>query len=144
MKVPKLIPGGSHTDHRGMISFVNDFSLSVISRFYVITQSPENGPRAWQGHKEESKYFYCSQGSFLIKLVRIDHWDNPSDVLEVDSFLLSSDKSEVLAVPGGYANGLLAKEKGSQLIVFSERSVEDAIGDEFRYDKSNWVNWELI
>ena len=144
MKKPYLIQGGVHADERGRLGFVNQFRFPGINRFYTITQSPENGPRAWQGHKEEFKYFYCTQGSFLIKLVKIDNWENPSENPEIETFLLSAEQSAVLVVPGGYANGLLATKEGSQLMVFSERTVEDARGDEYRFDKSRWINWEKL
>lgn len=144
MSKPYIIQGGAHSDDRGRLGFVNDFRFPGINRFYTITQSPVNGPRAWQGHREESKYFYCTQGSFLIKLIEIDDWENPSENLEIASFLLTAEKSEVLVVPGGFANGLLAKEDESQLMVFSEMTVEDARGDEYRFDKKCWINWEKI
>ena len=144
MKRPHLISGGLHADERGKLAFVNDFSFPGIKRFYTITQSPQNGPRAWQGHREESKYFYCTKGSFLINLVGIDNWEKPADQLEVLSFKLSSEKSEILAVPGGFANGLYALTDDAQIIVFSERTVEEARGDEYRYDKTRWFNWEKL
>ena len=118
--------------------------LSGIKRFYTISQSPENGPRAWQAHREESKYFYCTTGTFLIALVKIDDWENPSETLEYLTFELSAEKSQVLVVPGGYANGMLAREADSQLAVFSEWTVEEARHDEFRFDKARWINWKKI
>ena len=109
-KTPTLIKGGIFSDHRGSLSFVNDFVLDEVKRFYTITQSPENGPRAWQGHKTESKYFYCVRGSFAVKLVEIDDWKHPSENLPVHAFEISEKESEVLVIPGGYANGLKALE----------------------------------
>jgi dTDP-4-dehydrorhamnose 3,5-epimerase len=144
LKAPYLIQGGSHTDNRGTISFVNGFTLPDINRFYTITQSPENGPRAWQGHRHEYKHFYCSKGAFLIALVKIDDWEKPSEHLDYLTFELHAEKSQVLVVPGGYANGMLARADDSQLIVFSQWTVEEALHDEFRFDKSRWINWNKI
>lgn len=33
---PKVIQGGNFSDHRGTISYVNDFSFKDIERFYII------------------------------------------------------------------------------------------------------------
>ena len=56
---PKIIKGGKFSDHRGSISYVNDFSFADIERFYIISNSIENPIRAWQGHKLDAKNFYC-------------------------------------------------------------------------------------
>ena len=141
---PYLIKNGDFSDHRGTLTFVNDFSLNNVKRFYSICQSPENGPRAWQGHKTESKFFYCISGSFAVKLVLIDNWDRPSENLNLLSLELSARNSEVLVIPGGYANGLKALEQNSRLLIFSEFSIEDAKGDEQRFETQNWINWEKV
>lgn len=144
MNNPFLIKGGIFNDDRGRLRYVNDFQLENIKRFYTITQSPENGPRAWQGHKTESKYFYCLKGSFTLKLIRIENWDYPDDSHEVASYNLTELSSEILAVPGGYANGVMALEKSSQLLIFSEKTLEEAKGDEIKFDKDKWNNWKKL
>lgn len=55
--IPKVISGGCFSDHRGSISYVNDFTFENIERFYVISNSDENPIRAWQGHKLDAKKF---------------------------------------------------------------------------------------
>ena len=144
MREPFLIKGGIFSDERGVIRFVNDFTLEGIKRFYTIMQSPENGQRAWQGHKTESKYFYCLKGSFALRLAKIDDWDEPGSNPLIISFKLSDVNSEILVVPGGYANGIKALEKHSQLLIFSDVTVDEAKGDEVRFDKDRWLNWEKI
>ena len=63
-KRARLIQGGSHVDARGSISFVNDFDFKNVCRFYCITPKTKTEVRAWQGHKIESKWFYCISGVF--------------------------------------------------------------------------------
>ena len=65
----------------------------------------EKTTRAWQGHQIEYKYFYVVSGLFLICAVKIDNWQNPSKDLFVEEFILSEEKSWILAIPPGYANG---------------------------------------
>jgi len=144
MREPFLINGGIFSDERGVIRFVNDFTLEGIKRFYTITQSPESGPRAWQGHKMESKYFYCLKGSFALRLAKIDNWEEPGNSPEIKSFKLSDVNSDILVVPDGYANGIQALEEYSQLLIFSEKTIDEAKDDEVRFDKDRWINWKKI
>ena len=144
MTEPVLIKGGIFNDQRGTLRFVNDFALEGVKRFYTITQSPESGPRAWQGHKTESKYFYCLKGSFALRLAKIDDWDEPGSNPEIKSFKLSDVNSEILVVPRGYANGIKALDEDSQLLIFSDKTIDEANGDEVRFDKDRWINWEEL
>jgi len=144
MKEPHIIIGGTFHDQRGSLKFVNDFTLDGIKRFYTIVQSPDSGPRAWQGHKTETKYLFCLKGSFAIKLVKINNWENPENNPEIKSFTLSESKSEILVIPGGYANGIKALEKDSQLLIFSEKTIKEARDDEQRFEADKWINWKKI
>lgn len=140
---PRLIKGGIFTDHRGSLKYVNDFNLGNVNRFYTITQSPDHGARAWQGHKTEFKAFHCLKGAFAIRLAKIEDWENPGEP-EITAFTLSASESEILLIPGGYANGLKALEDDSRLLIFSEMTTEEAKGDEIRFDTNKWINWDKI
>lgn len=138
----KLIEGGIHDDERGTIAFVNDFDLSEVVRFYRITHPKTSIVRAWQGHQKESKWFHCYQGSFLIKLMKIDKWETPSKDLIPQVFELKNSQSQVLYIPPGYASGFKALEKNSSLMVFSDMTVENSMEDDFRFEKNYWFNWD--
>jgi dTDP-4-dehydrorhamnose 3,5-epimerase len=88
---PKIIKGAIFSDHRGTLSFVNDFSFPYIQRFYIISNSKDHPLRAWQGHKLNNKYFYCIQGAFRISYFKIDNWELPSKDLEVKSNILKAE-----------------------------------------------------
>ena len=141
---PYLIPGEIHQDERGSLAFVNAFDLVKFRRFYII--SPENKSiiRAWQGHKQESKAFYCLQESVVIAAVRIDNWSSPSQVLKPDIFRLSEGESQILIVPPGYATGIKAEKNQSKLLVFSDRTLQESRADDFRYDSNRWINWTKL
>lgn len=136
-----LIEGGCFLDERGGVQFVNDFDMTLIKRFYLISHSNTNVVRAWQGHKIENRWFYCVEGSFDIRLVKINNWDYPSDDLPVEKFILDSSKPKVLRIQNGYVNGIKALTKNSKLIVFSDYKLGDNINDEFRFDNNRWTNW---
>ena len=141
---PEYIHGKNHTDKRGVISFVTDFYLDQVKRFYMIEPADIDTVRAWQGHKKEQKWFCVTSGSFIIAIVRPDDWENPSADLEVAVFVLSSNSTGVLQVPGGYANGFKALEPRSKVIVFSDFTTEQSSNDSFRFDQSLWHDWNKI
>lgn len=134
----KIITGGLFSDDRGQLSFINDFDLSQTRRMYMIEPANTSLVRAWQGHKKEEKYFLVLQGSFTIGLVQVDNWSDPSSKLKPTFIELDANNPRVLCVPGGYANGIKANTAGSKLAVFSSRTLEEAKGDEFRFDIDKW------
>jgi dTDP-4-dehydrorhamnose 3,5-epimerase len=141
MEEIRIVEGGISVDERGAISHVNDFDMSDIERFYVIHQNDTSVIRAWHGHQFEKKYFYALKGSFTMAFVKVDNWENPSVELKPEIYTLSSDKSEVLCIPEGYANGLKANEPNSILLVYSNKVLSEAVNDSWRYDKDMWVDW---
>ncbi len=136
---PEIISGGTFSDERGTLSFVNDFNLKEIKRFYSIEHPDTDTVRAWQGHKIEQKWFFVSAGSFKISLVKIDDWENPSKDLEVRSFILTDDQPQVLHVPAGYANGIRAVKENSKLLIFSDLNKDDSMADNIRFDNNYWA-----
>jgi dTDP-4-dehydrorhamnose 3,5-epimerase len=141
MDKPVLIEGGQFSDERGSLRFVNSLDFKDVKRFYIIEQ-PKNVVRAWQGHKIEIKYFYAISGSFLICGVKINDWENPSLDLKVHEYHVSEEKSQILMIPGGYANGFKALEDNSKLLGFSNFSLEESKQDDYRFDKNMWKNWD--
>jgi dTDP-4-dehydrorhamnose 3,5-epimerase-like enzyme len=137
-KIPQLIKGGIHTDHRGQISFVNDMKFDAIERFYIISNSAENPLRAWQGHKIDHKYFYCIQGVIKVHFVKIDNWESPSKDLKAESVVLTASESNILHIPEGYANAIESLEVGSKLISFSTLPLDRTAEDDVRFDSGMW------
>lgn len=144
MNDPFIIQGGSHTDRRGSISYVNDFKFEGVKRFYIITHKDTSVVRAWQGHRFESKYFYCLKGAFLVNLVKIDNWNNPSHDIHVQTYKLKEGDSQLLCIPPGFVNGFRALSKMAQLLVYSDKTVEESMEDDFRFDKDYWFNWRIV
>ncbi|AXB55369.1 WxcM-like domain-containing protein [Flavobacterium fluviale] len=136
--IPKIIQGGNFSDHRGTISYVNDFSFKDIERFYIISNSDENPIRAWQGHKLDAKNFYCLSGSFKIHFVKIDNWENPSKDLSIETVLVSESDSKIVHIPAGYANAIQSLESNSKLISFSILPLSNVSEDDVRYDPTYW------
>ncbi|RKR10924.1 dTDP-4-dehydrorhamnose 3,5-epimerase [Flavobacterium sp. 90] len=136
--IPKVIEGGNFSDHRGTISYVNDFRFEDIERFYIISNSEENPVRAWQGHKLDAKNFYCISGSFKIHFVKIDNWENPSKNLKIETIFVSASESKIVHIPAGYANAIESLEKDSKLISFSTLPLANVKEDDARYSADYW------
>lgn len=136
--IPKIIQGGNFSDYRGTISYVNDFSFQDIERFYIISNSEENPIRAWQGHKLDSKNFYCLSGSFKIHFIKIDNWENPSKDLIMETVVVSESESKIVNIPSGYANAIESLEANSKLISFSTLPLANVKEDDIRYPSDYW------
>lgn len=135
---PKIIQGGKFSDHRGTISYVNDFSFQDIERFYIISNSAKNLIRGWQGHKLDAKNFYCLSGSFKIHFVKIDKWENPSKDLIIETITVSDLDSKIVHIPAGFANAIESLEVNSKLISFSTLPLANVSDDDVRYDLHYW------
>lgn len=131
--IPAITKGGSHTDSRGTLFYNNDFDVSAIKRMYVIENHTTDFVRAWQGHKLEQRWFSVMKGSFRIQLIAIDHWDNPSTNLERLTFVVDSEKLDVLHIPSGYISSIQSLEQGSKLLVMADYLLGE-IKDEYRFD----------
>ena len=142
MREIKLLDGGIFTDQRGQISYANDLDMNEVARFYVIHHSDTSVIRAWHAHQHEKKWFYVVRGSFTGAFVKIDDWEHPSLDLKPEVFHLSAQKSQVLCVPEGYANGFQAEEPDSILLVFSNKILSEAVHDSWRYDPHWWMVWK--
>ncbi len=141
---PQIIDGGIFSDNRGNLTFVNDFVFDDVKRFYVIEHPDTATVRAWQGHIVEKKYFYVVTGSFCVAWVKIDDWDNPSADLKAEYEILSADKSRILSVPAGYANGIKALEIPAKILILSSLTLEESVNEKTRYASHLWLDWSSI
>jgi len=143
MSEPYLIRGGLGIDDRGEVGFVNEFNFQGIKRFYTLKNHKAGFVRAWHGHKKESKYFYVSKGSAIIAGVKIDNWETPSKNLPVNRYVLSDKQPTILFMPAGYANGSMSLEPDTQIMVFSNSTLDESKGDDFRFAGRYWNPWEV-
>lgn len=142
IKNPSIISRGTHQDERGRLDFINDFNADEIKRVYFTTHYETETIRAWQGHKIESRWFICVRGSFQIKVIKVDDWDEPSNHLRANSYMLKADNLEVLYIPNGCLNGFKAEEANSKLMIMSDYGMNEIEDDQVRFDKEKWNQWE--
>ena len=134
----RLIKGNIFKDARGCLKFFNTLDMTEVVRMYEIAPINTEITRGWQAHRHETKWFYCSQGSFRIDVVEIDGFQNPSPKLVPETFYLTGNEPIILEVVGGSATAIKATETGSKLTVFSNFTLEESKNDDFRYDIKTW------
>jgi len=130
---PKLIEGNCHSDQRGTLLYNNDFEASLIKRIYIIENKSPEFIRGWQGHQIEQRWFSVIKGKFKIQLIKIDNWEKPSTDLEIFTYLIDSEKLNVLHVPQGYISSIQSLELNSKLLVMADYLLGEN-KDEYRYD----------
>lgn len=131
------IIGNTFVDERGTLSFNNELDLSEVKRMYFIENADLSIQRAWQGHQIEKRWFVAVLGKFLIKLVKIDNFECPSDDLEVLSFELDSKTLDTLKVEAGYASSIQALATDSKLMVYSNYKMGEVL-DNYKYNPTQW------
>jgi dTDP-4-dehydrorhamnose 3,5-epimerase-like enzyme len=140
----KMIKGTTFSDHRGSLSFINNFDMKSIRRFYTIRHYNTNIIRAWQGHKFEVKYFHPIQGSFKIGIIIPDNWSNPSKNLKIETIIISSKEVQILHVKGGCISGFKALEQDSAMMVYSDKTLEQSENDDFRWELQYFEEYEKL
>lgn len=133
--IPQLLQGGSHTDHRGCISFVNGFDMSGIDRFYTLALPRAGITRAWQGHRMEAKYYFPVQGRWRLAWVYMDK-DIPIAEWKPEVVELHSSENKMLYLPPGYASGIQTLEDHGIMLGFSVPGPEPE--DILRWDARMW------
>jgi dTDP-4-dehydrorhamnose 3,5-epimerase-like enzyme len=141
---PTLSVGGLAVDDRGQVSFVNDFNFADVKRFYMVSNHKQGFVRAWHAHKKEAKYVLVVKGAAKVAAVAIDNWEKPSKSAEVKEFVLSDKKPSVLYIPSGYANGFMSLTDDAQIMFFSTSTLDESLGDDFRYDSRHWDVWSVV
>ena len=136
-----VVEGEIFSDARGQISSLNSFHFTDVERCYVIHHPDKSVVRGWNGHKFEKKWFYCIKGAFILGLVEVDNWENPSLNLNAEIYELTANESKIICVPEGYANCIKACEEDSIMLVLSNKSIDEALNDSWKYDSSMWVDW---
>lgn len=131
--IPKRIPGGSHSDIRGTLTFNNDFDATSIKRMYTIENADVHFIRGWQGHKIEQRWFSAMKGTFKIQILSIAYFEKGLKDLQPYCFVLKADQMDILHVPAGFVSSVQALEEGAKLLVLADYKLGE-VDDEFRFE----------
>ncbi len=134
----RLIKGNTFSDDRGNLTFFNSLKMQAIVRMYEIRPKETEVWRGWQAHKLEHKWFRCTVGSFDLRVVAVDNFNNPSKDALPQSFFLSEKEPSVLHITGGYATCFKALVQESVLSVYSNVELAASKNDDFRFEVDYW------
>ena len=135
---PNIFLGTTFNDSRGKLSY-NNIDFMNVKRCYVIENSDTNLLRGWQGHKVEQRWFIAINGTFKIKLIKIDNWLTPNKLAFKFEYFLDSETMDILHIPPGFISSIQSLEKGSKLFVMSDYKF-DEIKDEYRFPLDYFIN----
>jgi hypothetical protein len=114
-----LFKGNKFSDHRGTITYNNEFDVSVIKRIYTIENASLEFIRGWQGHQIEQRWFAAMSGRFKVSIICVDE--------------LTTDGLDILHIPAGHITAIQALEHGSKMLVMADYGLGE-VKDEYRYD----------
>lgn len=137
-KEPTIIRGSKRNDAKGTIQFANDFTFKKIKRFYHIILHDSFTIRAFHGHFIEEKYAYVTHGRVLLCVIPINDKQKPNKNVKIFSFEMTSENPQVIHIPAGYANGMQALQKNSEIIFFSTLSLSESRQDDYRFPEDYW------
>lgn len=130
---PRLIATPSHSDERGILCPVELDEPAV--RFYIASNWLLRSFRAWHGHPKEWRIVRCIRGAAKVCAM------NMADHADIRQFILTDQKSEVLHIPAGWANGWQNLSHGTELLYLAPAHYADR--DDVRFDPaigaSVWV-----
>ena len=142
MAEPRIIEGGVSVDSRGSVRYANSFDMLPVKRYYTVSNHRAGFVRAWHAHKMEAKWFTAIIGVISVGLVKIDNWTTPSSQSKVLKYTLSEHNPNVLYIPPGYANGYKTVTDDALLLVFSDKTLAESEGDDYRYGWDYWNIWK--
>lgn len=142
--IATLHQGGTFTDERGTLEFVNENVPGNYRRFYIIIHPDIKIVRAWQGHLQEEKAFYAINGSFVIAVVHPRNFENPEDNESLEIFQINTENKNFLRVPGRNYTGIKALTSGAKLLVLSSMNLSGSKGDDFRQPAKRWLDWDSV
>ena len=134
---PKIIKPDTFKDKRGVLYAYNNLNfqdLNIIRTFLIEV----NNFRGWHGHQKENNWIKVNKGFLKILLVKPDDWSKPSFDLRPSEFILNSNDNDILFIPAGYVSAIKSLVENSVLQVFSDKSLEDSLKDDYRFESSLW------
>ena len=145
MDAPHLIKGGVAVDDRGIVTFCNEFDMTDVKRFYMLENHEAGFVRAWHGHKREAKWITVVSGVAIVAAVKMPPsfmsktptLEQLEEMFEEPHRYVLHANGDALYVPPGYANGHENLVLGTRVVHFSNMTMDEARGDDYRF------SWEM-
>jgi dTDP-4-dehydrorhamnose 3,5-epimerase len=141
--LPAKIEGIRYVDDRGVLKAWHFPEKFEVKRVYTVCNWKQGFIRAWHGHLHEAKLIVVVQGAGMIACVPLDDPVSPNQNEVPLRFSLDAASTSGVFIPAGFANGLMSLTEDCEFLVFSNRTVEQSKGDDYRYDFDYWQAWEI-
>lgn len=142
MSQARVIDIEPKVDDRGFLYQVYqvDPALPEIKRIYVVGNFSKGTIRGFHKHQIEWKLFFVARGSSKMVLVKERGEEEP----EIQTFILSTKRPQLIVVPPGYYNGWMSLEDETLLIGLSTLTLEESLRDDFRVSPYKFGDvWEI-
>lgn len=135
MKELIRVPGNMFIDDRGEVSFINELP-KAFKRMYKVRNHEQGFIRAFHGHMFEEKWLCVTRGAVLLCVMDME---TSTGLLEpVDRVVLSEKKPELVGIPAGCANGFKTLTDDTEVIFFSDKTLEESKQDDIRFQ------WDIV
>ena len=124
---PKQVDLEPHVDDRGhLYQILGDYEFPQVERAYIVGNFEKGTIRGYHMHKEEWKSYFVTSGAAKFVVAQ--------DETDTQAFVISDRNPSVLIVPPDYYHGWKSLQPETQLIGFSNKTLEESIDDDFRKD----------
>ena len=131
---PKLYKGDYSKDRRGLIFHNNNFDFKQITRGYLIENDNVSIRRGWKGHAIEKRWFLCTRGIVVIRVISIENLKNKID--NSANYELTDSNLDILEVPSGYATMIQQKLTRSRVLCFSDYELNTSNDENLRWPEN--------
>lgn len=136
----KLLEVPRFSDERGTLTqiFEEAKELPKARRIYIVKNWNKSTVRAFHKNFSETKYFYVISG--VVKFVLVDDRKKSPTYQQKDTFVLTSEKPEILIVPPEVYNGWKALTDDAVLLGIANTTMKEHRDERVAHD-SFGVNW---
>jgi dTDP-4-dehydrorhamnose 3,5-epimerase len=136
----RLLEVPRFSDERGTLTqiFEEAKELPKARRIYIVKNWNQNTVRAFHKNFSETKYFYVISGA--VKFVLVDDREKSSTYRQKNTFVLTSEKREVLIVPPEVYNGWKALTDNAVLLGMANTTMKEHRDERVAHDSFE-VNW---
>ena len=112
--------------------FNNDITKSTLESIQAIKTIQENN-----GEFGANRYIISNNESALnvmetFAMIRLNDWENPTEIVQKHTFILESVTLDVLHIPSGFLSHIKALQDNAQLLVLADYKLKE-IADEYKF-----------
>lgn len=134
ISTPTLHKGNYSKDQRGVVFHNNNFNFKHITRGYLIENDNISIRRGWKGHAIEKRWFLCTRGIVVIRVISIENLKKKID--DSVNYELTDSSLDILEIPAGYATMIQQKQSRSCVLCFSDYQLNTSNDENLRWPEN--------